>query len=65
MIEILSNPSPLAHLLPLAFFYTSWKYQKTKGFLLFSRSIEKDHDMKWVRLHLVIITANRDLIGYN
>ena len=30
------------HFMPVASFYTSWKYQKTKGFLMFSGRIERD-----------------------
>ena len=39
----------LTHFLPLARFYTPWKDQKTKGFLMFSGGIEKDqwHEMGW------------------
>ena len=39
--------SSLAHFLPLGFFYTSWKYQKTTAFRIFSGGIERDqwHEM--------------------
>ena len=35
------------HLMPLAFFYTPWKHQKTSSYLLFSEHVEKDSDIKW------------------
>ena len=35
--------------MPLVSFYTPWKHQKTRGFLMFPRGIEKDkwHEMGW------------------
>ena len=37
----------LSHVMPLVSFYTPWKHQETKGFLIFSGCIERDewHDM--------------------
>ena len=37
----------LNHIMPLVFFQTPTKYQKTRGFLVFSGSIERDqwHEM--------------------
>ena len=37
----------LTHFMPLIFFYTFRKHQKFKGFLIFSRGIERDqrHEM--------------------
>ena len=32
----------LSHYMPLFSFYTSWKHQKTKGFLMFSGGIERE-----------------------
>ena len=39
----------LTHFMPLISSYTYWKYQKTTGFLIFSRGIGKDqwHEMGW------------------
>ena len=36
------NVSTLAYSMPLVFFHTPWKRQKTSGFLTFSEGIEKD-----------------------
>ena len=33
----------LTHFMPLVSFYTPWEYQKTRGFLIFSGVIERDH----------------------
>ena len=43
----------LTHFMLLVSFYTSWKYQKTRGFLIFSGGIERDQcrDMCWKKLH--------------
>ena len=46
----------LAHFMPLISFYTPWKNQKTKGFLIFSRGIERDRGMKWVKNRRDIFT---------
>ena len=35
--------------MPLVSFYTSWKYKKTTDFLMFSRGIERDRGIKWVK----------------
>ena len=37
----------LSHYMPLFSFYTSWKHQKTRGFLMFSGGIEREqwHEM--------------------
>ena len=43
-------------------FYTPWKHQKTRGFLMFSRSIERDkrHEMgQWIQQR--IMTERRGL----
>ena len=39
----------LTHLMSLISFYTLWKHEKTRGFLVFSGGIERDkwHDMGW------------------
>ena len=34
---------PLTHLQPLFPFYTSWKHQKTEGFMVFSEGIKWEH----------------------
>ena len=39
------------HFMPLISFYTSWKYQKTRGFLMFSGGRKKDRGMKWVKYY--------------
>ena len=38
------------HLMSLIFFYTFWKHQKTRGFLIFSGGLGKDqwHEMGWI-----------------
>ena len=43
----MTNISILTHFMPLASFYTHLKYQKTRGFLIFSGSIGRDqwHEM--------------------
>ena len=46
----------LAHFMPLISFYTPWKNQKTKGFLIFSGGIERDRGMKWVKNRRDIFT---------
>ena len=33
---------PLTHFMPLIVFYTPWKYQETRGFLIIARGIERD-----------------------
>ena len=38
-------------------FYTSWKRQKSKGFLTFSGGIEMDHWLKWLNDFRYEITA--------
>ena len=43
----------LTHFMPLAFFYTPWKHQKTSGFLIFSGGIERD---QWHELGKNLIT---------
>ena len=43
--------------MPLVSFYTPWKHQKTKGFLMFSRGIERDREMKWVKNRWDIFTV--------
>ena len=41
--------SILTHFMPLVFFYTPWKHHKTRGFLMFSRGMERIrwHEMGW------------------
>ena len=39
----------LTHFMRLVSFYTPWKHQKTKGFLMFSGGLERDRGMKWVK----------------
>ena len=41
------RPILLNQFMTLAFFYTQWKHQKTRGFLIFYRSIKRDqwHEM--------------------
>ena len=52
-IELLRNRilifMQLTHFMPLVSFYTFWKHQKTKGFLVFSGGIEREqwHEMGW------------------
>ena len=40
----------LSNLMPLVSFYTPWKHQKTRCFLMLFRSIERDHqhEMVWI-----------------
>ena len=44
--KVLQN-SQLTHVMPLVFFFTSWKHQKARGVLRFSGGIERDqwHEM--------------------
>ena len=41
------EPTYLTHFMPQVSFYTPWKHQKTKGFLMFPGVIERDqwHEM--------------------
>ena len=45
--ETMNLPEQLTHIMSLASFYTSWKYQKTSGFLMFSGGIKREqwHEM--------------------
>ena len=43
MILLLSVLLPLTYLWPMFPFYTPWKHQKTKGFLVFSGGIKWEH----------------------
>ena len=40
---MLMKISPLTHYMPLVSFYTHWKHQTTKDFLLISGGTERDH----------------------
>ena len=39
----------LTYFKPMLHFSTPWKRQKTRGFLMFSGSIEMKSDLKWVK----------------
>ena len=36
----------LTYFQPMFYFYTHWKHQKTRGFLMFSEGIEVEHWLK-------------------
>ena len=43
--------------MPLVSFYAPCKYQKTRGFLMFSRGMERETDgIKWVNFQTMILT---------
>ena len=46
----------LTHSMPLISFYTPWKHQKTRCFLMFSGGIERDSSMKWVNSFISNLT---------
>ena len=48
----------ITHLVPLVYFHTPWKYQKTKGLLVFSGGIERDH---WHEMSFRILYNNGDI----
>ena len=45
----------LMHFMPLIFFYTPLKYQKTKGFLMFSGGIETDQWYEILKIQALIL----------
>ena len=46
----------LTHFMPLVSFYTPWKHQKTSGFFMLFRGIERASGMKWVNVYLLTLT---------
>ena len=38
----------------VVFFYTPWKHQKTRGFLMFSGVLKETSGMKWVKRNIFI-----------
>ena len=45
----------LMHFMPLIFFYTPLKYQKTEGFLMFSGGIETDQWYEIAKIQALIL----------
>ena len=45
----------LMHFMPLIFFYTPLKYQKTEGFLMFSGGIETDQWYAILKIQALIL----------
>ena len=49
------NASWLSHFRSMLYFYTPWNHQKTFGFLMFSRGIEREQwdEMGWPKLYYI------------
>ena len=48
----------IIHFSPVFHFYTPWKRQKIKGFLIFSGGIEMEIGLKWVNVMQVHASVN-------
>ena len=47
--------------MPMLHFYIPWKRQKTFGFLAFSRGIEINIRVKWVKLGITLQPCNKPI----
>ena len=52
------EPTYLTHFMPQVSFYTPWKHQKTKGFLMFPGVIERD---QWHEMSEIVINSGCEL----
>ena len=63
LIVIKTRINILIHYMPLISFYSHWKHQKIRAFLMFSGGIERDHGMKWVNW-LLQVKRKRFLVSW-